>query len=213
MNTPSNTSSLHNVADKRSTQGPDKTFTHHPDSATAMLAKHTVSDWMQAQVITVNPELRIERAWEVMARHGIRHLPVVKHNLLVGIVTERDLKRAVFTEGSASESFRMHALQPMSNPGDYSVEAIMTRCVSVAAPSENLLAVAWRMLQGRVGSLPVVDDNGQVVGILTLCDLVRAMLATSDSQPTKVALATRLSTNPASTKEVSAWDTPLIRCS
>jgi predicted transcriptional regulator len=42
-----------------------------------------VQDWMHTNVLAVNPELHVERAWEVMERQRVHHLPVVKNNQLV----------------------------------------------------------------------------------------------------------------------------------
>jgi len=58
-------------------------------------AQLLVQDWMRTEVITVNPELHVERAWELMERQRVHHLPVVKNGQLLGIVTQGDLKRAV----------------------------------------------------------------------------------------------------------------------
>lgn len=39
-----------------------------------------VQEWMRADVITINPELRVQRVWELMERQRVRHLPVVTHD-------------------------------------------------------------------------------------------------------------------------------------
>ena len=55
-----------------------------------------VGEWMRTDVVTINPELRVERVWETMWRKQVRHLPVIKQDILVGIITDRDLKRVLF---------------------------------------------------------------------------------------------------------------------
>jgi CBS domain-containing protein len=162
---------------------------------------------MRTPVFTVNPELRIERAWELMARMGVRHLPVVKNEVLVGIVTERDLKRAVFSQNRAERVSYRESFRATFAPGDVAVEAIMTRSVSVAKPSEPLRLVAVRMLRQRVGALPVVAGNGELLGILTLSDLVRAMLTAYEEQPAATAPTITPSTTPLSQKGASVWVT------
>lgn len=134
-------------------------------------------DWMQTEVITVNPELHIERAWEIMERQRVHHLPVVKNNQLVGIVSQGDLKRALFRTPLSVLAPPEGRLPPQQPPGDLSVAAIMTKTVHTAKPTEPLRSVAQRLLSAHVGSLPVVDNSGNVVGIVTKTDLVKALVA------------------------------------
>jgi CBS domain-containing protein len=190
---------------KQPIQPAHKATASRSENTSHILEKQRVREWMQTNVITVNPELRIERAWETMARHGVRHLPVVKNGLLVGILTERDLKRAVFGPGTTPKVSSYTTVPPTPNPADYPVEAIMTRCVSIAAPSENLQAVALRMLRDRVGALPVVSGSGVLVGILTLGDLVRAVLAENERPSVTFSLPSPLPTTVPSTNGEPVW--------
>jgi len=136
-----------------------------------------VQDWMRPDVITVNPELHVERAWELMERRRVHHLPVVKNSQLVGIVTQGDLKRALFRTPLSVLAPPEGRPQPAKPPGDMSVAAIMTKTVHTAKPSEPLFSVAQRLLSAHIGSLPVVDDTDGVVGIVTKTDLVKALVA------------------------------------
>ena len=140
-----------------------------------------VQDWMRTNVITINSELRVERAWEVMERQRVRHLPVVQHERLVGIVTERDLKRAVFGEPVITK-WKGGKPQPTGTPGDLAAAAIMTRNVATAKPTDLLLSAALRMLDTRIGTLPVVDESGKLLGILTQTDLVKALVSLLQSE-------------------------------
>jgi acetoin utilization protein AcuB len=135
-----------------------------------------VHEWMRTEVITINPELRVERVWELMERQRIRHLPVVKDGTLVGIITERDLKRASFPSLPAFPVRQEGKPQPPGSPGDLPVEAIMTTGVYTAKPTNPLLNPALRMLNEKIGALPVVDEAGKLVGILTETDLLKALV-------------------------------------
>jgi CBS domain-containing protein len=135
-----------------------------------------VRDWLHTDVVTINPELRIERVWELMEHKRVRHLPVVKNDQLGGIVTDRDLKRALFPAPPTFPGWREGKPQPSGSPGDLPAEAIMTKGVYTTKPDEPLLNPARRMLNEKIGAVPVVDDTGRLVGILTETDLLKALV-------------------------------------
>ncbi len=57
-------------------------------------ASHSVAEWMTADPITIEPDVTVEQALEVMLRCGFRHLPVIENETLVGVVSIRDLSAA-----------------------------------------------------------------------------------------------------------------------
>jgi acetoin utilization protein AcuB len=140
------------------------------------MEKILVQEWMRTDVITINPELRVERAWELMARQRIRHLPVVKNGLLVGIITERDLKRTVFSSPPPPPTRQEVKPQPSGTPGDLPVEAIMTKEVYTVKPTDPLLIAVLHMVDEKIGALPVVDETGKLLGILTETDLLKVLV-------------------------------------
>jgi acetoin utilization protein AcuB len=132
-----------------------------------------VSRSMTSKVVTVNPNATIFQAQELMAKHHIRHLPVVDGtNRLVGIVTDRDLRSALpyrfFKEGISStdkEGFE-----------NLKVEDIMTRKVITVPPAYTIQDALLVIQNAKVGALPVVDDEGRLKGILSVRDLLRAFI-------------------------------------
>ncbi len=135
-----------------------------------------VHEWMRINVVTINPELRVERVWELMERQRIRHLPVVKDGTLLGMITERDLKRAIFPSLPTFPVRQEGKSQSTGSPGDLSVEAIMTQGVYTVKPTDPLLSPALRMLNEKISALPVVDEAGKLVEILTETDLLKALI-------------------------------------
>lgn len=101
-------------------------------------------EWMHTEVITVNPELHIERAWEVMERQRVHHLPVVKNNQLLGIISHGDLKRALFRTPLSVPAPPEGRQPPAKSAGDLSVAAIMTKTVHTAKPMPKR---PWQSLQ------------------------------------------------------------------
>jgi acetoin utilization protein AcuB len=100
----------------------------------------------------------------------VRHLPVVsREGLLVGIVTDRDLRHHLF----APRLFDALGATPVDVLLDGThVAEIMSTDVITAAPDETVAEAAWTMRKHRVGSLPVME-HGRVVGIITEADILR----------------------------------------
>jgi CBS domain-containing protein len=131
-----------------------------------------VHELMHAPVATVTPDTPACEAARLLGTRKIRHLPVVDHDgRLVGIVTDRDLRQAVFHPavqarlGTTGEAV-----------GDLPVRELMTRGVVTVAPWADLRQAARLMHERKIGALPVVED-GRLVGILTETDVLRALEA------------------------------------
>lgn len=83
-----------------------------------------VEDVMQPEVITISPKTSLPEAMRLVRQRGIRHLPVVDNGTLVGIVSDRDLKRAM---ASPATSLERHELTYLLDALE--VAEIMTRAV------------------------------------------------------------------------------------
>jgi acetoin utilization protein AcuB len=132
-----------------------------------------VSEVMSRDVVTIEPAASCREAVARMHRARVRHLPVVdRAGLLVGIVTDRDLRHRLFVPGafSAGGPAPLDALL-----GTTVVREVMSSPAVVVAPGDDLEAAARRMVEDRVGSLPVVE-TGRVVGIITETDLLRRIV-------------------------------------
>jgi acetoin utilization protein AcuB len=125
-----------------------------PPGAVIVIA---VRDVMTRQVVTVDPDTPCDKARRLMEEKRIRHLPVVAEGRLVGMVSDRDVRSAAAGGASAPAS------------------RIMTRDPVTVSSATRVEHAARRMLDGRFGSLPVVDGNA-LVGIVTYTDLLRAFV-------------------------------------
>jgi CBS domain-containing protein len=117
----------------------------------------TVEDFMTTAVITMKETEALNGADLEMRLAEIRHIPVVdEKNNLVGVVSDRDL------------------LRTRARPGDepLRIASVMTRNVRTAKPSMPAHEAAATMLEHRFGCLPVVGDDGQLIGIITETDFV-----------------------------------------
>ncbi len=135
-----------------------------------------VREWMTSPVISVPPSTPISTAHQLMKEHGIRRLPVVEHDEVIGIITLGDVREASPSDATTLSIWEMNYLWAQLN-----VEKVMTRKVIVARPDDPLLDIAQIMLDRKISGLPVIDERGHLVGIITESDIFR-MLVESRTQ-------------------------------
>jgi acetoin utilization protein AcuB len=126
-----------------------------------------VQDAMTSTVVSASPEQTLRDAIELLRRQRIRHLPVTDNQQLVGIVTDRDVKRATpsVLTGVGKEAYDA-ALVAIK------IGQFMTRDPITISRRSPLKRAVEIFINTRVGALPVVE-NGQLVGILSDVDILR----------------------------------------
>jgi CBS domain-containing protein len=118
------------------------------------------AELMAAPALTIRPDQTLGEALRLQRARRLRHLPVVNEDgRLVGILSDRDLLAA-------------HATPTSIAP----VAAHMASPVLSAGPDARLVDIARVLLAARVGCLPIVDEDGSLVGILTRSDILRALV-------------------------------------
>ena len=132
-----------------------------------------VSRSMTAKVITVDKSASVFEAQEKLARHRIRHLPVVDaDNRLIGIVTDRDIRSALpfnlFKDPTLTEEREKFSRLTI---GD-----IMSIDVKTIRPEHTIQDALLLIQELRVGALPVVDKDNKLKGIVSVRDLLRAFI-------------------------------------
>jgi acetoin utilization protein AcuB len=131
----------------------------------------TARDVMTAHPRTVTPQATVADVFDLMRELDIRHVPVVQHGVLVGMLSDRDLAafdvpRLVLNQGT--EALR----RQLSTP----VVRLMSSDVVSVEPDDELSDVVDLMLESKVGAVPVVrPDTREVVGIVSYIDVLRAV--------------------------------------
>ncbi len=130
-----------------------------------------VQNWMSQEVVSVTPKTSIARATITMNEHFIRRLPVVNDGKLVGIVTKGDLREAQPSDATSLSIWELNYLL-----ADLTVDKIMTRNVLTISPDAPLIDAAEIMLNEKISGLPVVDDHGHLIGVISESDIFRMVI-------------------------------------
>lgn len=132
-----------------------------------MPSKTTVGDLMTVDVVTLAEEQDVIFATSAMSLRRIRHLPVVRGDQLVGLVSHRDLLRA-----QAHFSAQVRQDEGGTTIASVLARDVMSTEVATVPPSMPADEAAMILVDTKFGCLPVVED-GRLVGIVTEADFLR----------------------------------------
>ena len=130
-----------------------------------------VKDQMTVNPVSVTSTTTIADAAELMKKHRFRRLPVVDIGKLVGIVTDRDLRKA---SPSTATTLSVHELDYLLSKA--LIKDIMTKKVLSISSDATIEEAALLMYNNRIGGVPVVDKNQDVVGIITETDIFKCLV-------------------------------------
>jgi len=157
-----------------------------------------VRDWMSPNVVAVQASDSVQHAINVMIDHQIGLLPVMEDGKLVGIVTDRDVKRA-----SPSSATLLDIQQALYHLSRLEVGTVMTPHPMTVPPDFTLEETAALFLERKISGVPVTASDGKLVGIITKSDIFKALLSLSGSVKKGVLLGFIISDRPGSIKEVT----------
>ena len=123
-----------------------------------------VSQLMTRDLITATQDVTILEAMRTMVRHDIRRLPVVEKGRLVGIFTMVDALNAIYRW-----LYQRRGGDVYSAP----IRSYMTRNAIAASPDTPIAEIVQRFVELGIGSMPIVDEDGNLVGIFTEWDAVK----------------------------------------
>ncbi len=130
-----------------------------------------VKNWMTTDLITIGPDDSMQEAIRLLQEHQIQLLPVVENGQLVGIVSDRDLKRA---SPSDATTLDMHELLYLISK--LKIRDLMKKEVITVPLDYTVEETAQLLLEHRLSGVPVVDGSGQLAGIITRIDIFRVLI-------------------------------------
>ena len=136
-----------------------------------MKQKVPVSSIMTKDVVKLNLSDDLTKAEKLFKKHHIRHIPVVKGNKIVGMLSYTDLLRISFAD--AVDDDEMDVDVTVYNM--FSVEQVMARNLVKVSPETTIREVAEILSTREFHALPVVEDE-LLVGIVTTTDLIKYLI-------------------------------------
>ncbi len=134
----------------------------------------TVAKIMSRTPVMVEPQAPLREVYRLMAEHGIRHIPVVSSDGLVGIISDRDVREALPSPTGPAEATEFAAAMDRILVWEVMAEEVVT------VTSRTPLPQAAHLLSGRkIGCLPVMEA-GRLVGIITETDMLQVVAALLD---------------------------------
>lgn len=127
-----------------------------------------VQDWMSKHVVTLDENTSIMKALQVLKEHQIRRIPVTRDGKLVGIVTDQDIKEVTPSKITALDVHEMYYLL-----SEMKLKDVMTKDPLTVRPKDTVEYAAVLMLENRISGLPVVNEEGYVIGIITQTDIFK----------------------------------------
>lgn len=116
-----------------------------------------VNSYMTKNPVTISAKTAVRDAFFLLKKYGFRQFPVVEEGRLVGIVTDRDLRTAIFRP-------------------ELRVEDIMTLNPLTVKENERLESAILKLRENKFNALPVISENGELCGIITVTDVLDALI-------------------------------------
>ena len=158
-----------------------------------------VKGWMTADVITIDEDTPMMKASIIMKEKKIRSLPIVdKKRKLVGIVTDRDLRDALPSKATTLDVYELNYLISAIK-----IKDIMTKDIVFVRPDETVEFAAILMLENKISSLPVINDKGSLIGIITQTDIFKVLINITGVYAGGIQFAFSLEDRPGSIREVT----------
>jgi CBS domain-containing protein len=135
------------------------------------MQQELVKNWMTCEVVTIIPDTTLPEAHRIMSDGNIRRLPVVMDGFAVGMVTRGDVRGAEPSQASSLSIWELNYLL-----ASLKVDEIMSAEVVTISEEATIQDAAQMMLDKKISGLPVIDESGKVIGIITESDIFRLVV-------------------------------------
>jgi len=157
-----------------------------------------VQNWMSSDIVKVDENTSIIRVSKILEENNIRHLPVTREDRLVGMITDQDVKEALPSKSATLNAHELYHLLAETKAKD-----IMKPDPITIRLDQTMEVAAVMMLEHRLTGIPVVTEQGDLVGIISQGDVFRVLISITGIYQRGVQFAFNLEDRPGSIKEVA----------
>jgi len=158
-----------------------------------------VKNWMNSDFVTVREDDSMQEAIRLLKEHPVELLPVMRKRKLVGIITDRDLKKA-----SASDATSLDAHEVLYLISKIKVKDIMSKNPITVHYELTIEETAQLLLDRNISGAPVVDDDNRVIGIISKTELFKVLISLTGVEAKRgMQFAFKVEDRPGSIKEVA----------
>jgi len=156
-----------------------------------------VKDWMAAPVFSVGAEASISEVVNLMREKKVKHVPVVADGVLLGVISDRDIKQYSPSKGTSLDIFELNYLLAKTTARE-----IMRSKVLTTSPETPVEEAAMELYDNNIGCLPVVE-GGKLVGIISDRDMYRVLVEITGARRGGVRVSLPVEDRPGSIREVA----------
>jgi acetoin utilization protein AcuB len=156
-----------------------------------------VKNWMSKNVVAIDVNDSMQLAIYTLKDNKIKLLPVISEGKLVGIVSDRDLKKA---SPSDATTLDMHELLYLISR--IKISDLMIKNPKTVSPDYTIEEAAQLLLEYKISGLPVLDTKNKLVGIITKSDIFRALIVITGLGKKGIQIGIRFKDIPGPIKEV-----------
>jgi len=129
-----------------------------------------VKNWMSKNVVAIDADDSVREAEGLLVYHEVRMIPVMEGGMLIGVISDRDIKKASVPESVPSDlaTVTLSAVK---------VKTAMTKGAITVTPDHTVEEAAELLIVNKISGVPVVSPENKVIGVITQSDLFRAMIS------------------------------------
>ena len=157
-----------------------------------------VKNWMSKPAITINADATIQDAIGLLKQHEIGMLPVMEYDQLVGVITDRDLKRASASDVAALDIYELADLISRIK-----VKTIMTKDPVTVPCDYTVEETAALLFVHNISGVPAVDQTEKIAGVITKADIFHVLISLTGIGKKGIQFAFKLMDRPGAIKDVT----------